>query len=488
MKSIANLIFLFFAIYPLYSQNGKAIVFEEKQDNFKDRINQFETEIFLISENLEVINKNSLTNPKIINKPSAKPDLFWPLNVKEASKNNFITTWILFDETKIVLMNYLYNITTDRMNFIDSIHISEEYGQVYNSYKTSVNGKDYFILNIVGPTSTFTSKMLLIRVDENGKLKIMGQADKYLDPDPEKRSIFVTKVGIGLIAQNENRFLITGQAPIIFVIDSNFNLVKKFNPAFNRGMLDQVFFMDPRIRKESDTTFVAGDDFPLIPNFHDSYARRYLWVNDSISPLLSTQLVNPERLSKDLVNISTPRNDTYYVLSNVYDEYLTFKAPYTNKFYISKFVNDKQVSHWEYGGDYYYRVFDIEDIGDGKVMVVGSIFDFYKNGFYQGFYMIIDENGKVVSKIFETTDNDQAINLYPNPAITAITISMNNNSISKYSFEIADLSGKKRISGKLVHQKVSKIDIKDLENGTYILSILDNKNIRVHMQKITVVK
>lgn len=470
MKSISNLIILILTLYPLYSQNGKAIVFEEKQDNFKDRINQFETEIFLISENLEVINKNSLTNPKIINKPSAKPDLFWPLNVKEASKNNFITTWILFDETKIVLMNYLYNITSDRMNFIDSIHINEEYGQIYNSYKTSVKGKDYFILNIVGPTSTFTSKMLLIRVDENGKLKIMGQADKYLDPDPEKISIFVTKVGIGLIAQSENRFLITGQAPLIFVIDSNFNLVKKFNPAFNRGMLDQVFFLDPRIRKESDTTFVAGDDFVLKDNFPESYARRYLWVNDSISPLLSNQLVNPEKLPKDLVNISTPRNDIYYVLSNVYDEYLTFKAPFTNKFYISKFVNDKQVSHWEFGGDYYYRVFDIEDIGDGKVMVVGSIFDFYKNGFYQGFYMIIDENGKVITSNIKVKTEDEYFQLLPNPAINELRIVFKEKLTRNCEINIYNVLGER-----ILHLDIqsNKIDISSLKQGLYYFEVIN---------------
>lgn len=472
MKSISNLIILILTLFPLYSQNGNAIVFEEEQDNLKLRINQFENQIFLLSKNLEIINKKNLLIPKIIQNPILQLNFFYPINVKLVYSNVFIITWKSVLADKIILANYMYNLTTEEMIFKDSIHINEISTYESISYKASANNNDYFILNIRNPGSTFSNKMNLIKVDSYGKFKIMGQADKYLDPDPEKRKMFTLKFGIGLIAQSENRFLITGQVPLIFVIDSNFNLVKKFNPAFNRGMLDQVFFLDPRIRKESDTTFVAGDDFVLKDNFPESYARRYLWVNDSISPLLSNQLVNPEKLPKDLVNISTPRNDIYYVLSNVYDEYLTFKAPYTNKFYISKFVNDKQVSHWEYGGDYYYRVFDIEDIGDGKVMVVGSIFDFYKNGFYQGFYLIIDENGKVITSNIEIKTEDEYFQLLPNPAINELRIVFKEKLTKNCEINIYNVLGER-----ILHLDIqsNKIDISSLKQGLYYFEVINGK-------------
>ncbi|MBK8152640.1 MAG: hypothetical protein IPK61_05985 [Saprospiraceae bacterium] len=190
MKSISNLIILILTLYPLYSQNGKAIVFEEKQDNLKLRINQFENQIFLLSKNLEIINKKNLLIPKIIQNPILQLNFFYPINVKLVYSNVFIISWKSVLADKIILANYMYNLTTEEMIFKDSIHINEISTYESISYKASANNNDYFILNIRNPGSTFSNKMNLIRVDSYGKFKIMGQADKYLDPDPEKKNVY----------------------------------------------------------------------------------------------------------------------------------------------------------------------------------------------------------------------------------------------------------------------------------------------------------
>lgn len=115
MKSISNLIILILTLYPLYSQNGNAIVFEEEQDNLKLRINQFENQIFLLSKNLEIINKKNLLIPKIIQNPILQLNFFYPINVKLVYSNVFIITWKSVLADKIILANYMYNLTTEEI-------------------------------------------------------------------------------------------------------------------------------------------------------------------------------------------------------------------------------------------------------------------------------------------------------------------------------------------------------------------------------------
>lgn len=71
-----------------------------------------------------------------------------------------------------------------------------------------------------------------------------------------------------------------------------------------------------------------------------------------------------------------------------------------------------------------------------------------------------------------------AINVYPNPSQNSVSIDFGNNLLNNTKLELIDLLGKTLIY-KTIYQSIEKIDIKNINQGIYLLKLSNNKGSRV---------
>jgi len=103
---------------------------------------------------------------------------------------------------------------------------------------------------------------------------------------------------------------------------------------------------------------------------------------------------------------------------------------------------------------------------------------------YTKFKIANDENnrqwyltslGKLASDDVSIADytNESSLNVYPNPATDMLEININNMELGKMYLQISDISGK-LISKTDILEPQTKISVKELANGVYILQLFDN--------------
>ena len=104
----------------------------------------------------------------------------------------------------------------------------------------------------------------------------------------------------------------------------------------------------------------------------------------------------------------------------------------------------------------------------------------------QKWKVTIDNSGTLSAtqstKVLEV-ENENDVNIYPNPTENKVTIDLKTNEIQNITTELYD------ISGKLVYMKSYRsnsinLDINGFETGTYILKVKDENGNIIKMEKV----
>jgi Secretion system C-terminal sorting domain len=141
-------------------------------------------------------------------------------------------------------------------------------------------------------------------------------------------------------------------------------------------------------------------------------------------------------------------------------------------FFLKKIKDDKEIFYRRYGGDHNYTVFGGAVLKNGYFLLTGSIFDYYKNGYYQGFYAIMDAEGNLVSASHDI--KPQAISVFPNPVKNELRVS----SLPEWNeatVQVCDLQG--RVVVQEHRPDSDTIDVGSLPSGVYILHARHGKGV-----------
>lgn len=106
------------------------------------------------------------------------------------------------------------------------------------------------------------------------------------------------------------------------------------------------------------------------------------------------------------------------------------------------------------------------------VVVTGSVYDYYQNGNLQGFYALIDCNGKLLN--FEYSTNEIGIRIYPTPIHYEVNLELLNRDKNIRDITIMDIQGKViRHETKQEQTYKYKMDVSDLSAGLFLVKVKD---------------
>ncbi len=135
--------------------------------------------------------------------------------------------------------------------------------------------------------------------------------------------------------------------------------------------------------------------------------------------------------------------------------------------------------NWQkfYGGDACYYMYNILATQDGGCLMVGTRYDEKIQTDERDIYIIkTDPNGNITHINGEPSEQKaKEVILYPNPATSELTI-QKAVQVGKCTVEFYSITGKKVFSQNLTNS-TTKIDISNLEKGSYIYKISDNNKI-----------
>lgn len=275
---------------------------------------------------------------------------------------------------------------------------------------------------------------------------------------------------------SETRLVTTGSNRFVSIVDTNMNIVyrgaiNKFEPKINGNITANR----PELFVEDSENILAVDVFPYdVPNFYEQYIYRIKINEDSL--YLDSFLVtsNAEKQTKLDPSITKGEGNYYYTVVTEGEELGTYKVNTSNYFYITKFRGLQEVWKKRYGGNYYFRVLDMMYFDTCKIIVLGSIYDYFKNGFHQGFYTVLDCEGNVLSSNVDI--KQQEINVYPNPSSGIFHISMQESpEYSDVHIFVYDLNGREVL--RLINHKSPhiKVDLNDFQAGPYLLKLVEGR-------------
>lgn len=275
-----------------------------------------------------------------------------------------------------------------------------------------------------------------------------------------------------MILLEKDRYLLTGVGPFATIVDSDLNLIYSSNMKYenNNTGIDLGIYRPDLVKLDSNT-IIATDALPYLGNnYFEQINFRLNLIGDSIyidSFLLQS---NDEQMPKlNPVSTGGKLND-YYVATNEGEETGSYKNNFSSNFYISKCNGLKQIWKKSFGGNYYFRVFDIEYLAEDAIIVVGSVFDYYKNGILNGFYLVINSEGDIILSNQNLTSHD--FNIYPNTSTGELNLSeslidfMDN---SEYKVKLYSGCGDLIVND--IQVSNNSIDLREVPGGFYILSI-----------------
>jgi len=141
-------------------------------------------------------------------------------------------------------------------------------------------------------------------------------------------------------------------------------------------------------------------------------------------------------------------------------------------------LNDTLGLNWQkiIGGDAYYNATNIIATEDGGCFIAATRSDNTNDYDYDMYFLKLDPNGNITHINGEPSEQKaKEVILYPNPATTELTI-QKAVQIGNCMVEFFSIIGKKVHSQNLTNH-TTKIDISNLEKGSYIYKITDNNKV-----------
>jgi len=275
-------------------------------------------------------------------------------------------------------------------------------------------------------------------------------------------------------------------------ITSVFDIIeKKDSTGYYLFMLDGESIVK-EVNNEFDIT--ANKNMPyIIANSNNSY-----WITDSTYILSGKVFDNNSDLAIVIADTShnaiytfsaekeendfpaawdnlsfTNKNNIYLVGTNN-----TSFNPYETKpsFIFVNNLNDTIGLNWQklIGGDAYYSVMNVIATEDGGCFIASTRSDNLYD--YDMYFIKLDSNGNITHVNGEPSEQQaKEVILYPNPATTELTI-RKAVQVGSCTVEFFSITGKKVLSQQLTNN-TTKIDISNLQKGSYIYKITDNNKV-----------
>ena len=95
----------------------------------------------------------------------------------------------------------------------------------------------------------------------------------------------------------------------------------------------------------------------------------------------------------------------------------------------------------------------------------------------KNFYRLaeIDNSGKITYSniiVFNFSSSTPAIDVFPNPTHQFVTIGLNDLPVNNNTINVFDMTGKKVLSNSNVSGNAVKLDVQNLQSGTYIVKVI----------------
>ncbi len=322
-----------------------------------------------------------------------------------------------------------------------------------------------------------------IKLNSNNEILIFGSLK-----EGEVYNSFILKINTNGELLNFKILSSTGSISCIFDI-----IEKKDETGYYLFMLDGTSVI-MEINNEFD--IITNKNMPyVIANSNNSY-----WLTDSTYILSGKVFDNNSDLA--LVVADTAHNFIYTF--NAEKEEHDFPAVWDNLSFTNKnniylvgtnnmssnpyeiepsfvFVNnlnDTLGLNWQklIGGDAFYSVMNIIATEDGGCFIAATRSDNTNSYDYDMYFLKLDPNGNITHINGEPSEQKaKEVILYPNPATTQLTI-QKAVQVGNCNVEFYNITGKKVFYQELT-SNTTKIDISNLQKGSYIYKITDNNKI-----------
>lgn len=312
-----------------------------------------------------------------------------------------------------------------------------------------------------------TAKILKFGLD--GNINVF----KSITPDTgiNKSSIFGNELIRSLVKLSGNcyaiQYLIFDE---VTYVDSNFIPINEDEWIYNKDFLHlRRDLKSPKISRANDSIiYASGFEAKRSWDCKDHAIMKGIIRNKELF-ILNNYLVSfPEQYCKESHFISSVFKDRYFVCSLPSGAVLNDIRSIKNEFYVSFMSDTNEIWHKSYGGEYAFIVTGLNSIDSCNVLVTGAIYDYFKNGYIQQFYTIIDCNGNIVNSNIDIKEVEPSM-VYPNPAKDIIHLKTD---LDIRRLELYDLQG--RIIRTEKGQFLKKMNSQEIPTGTYLLKIYYN--------------
>lgn len=465
MKKI--LISLFCLSWQLCNSQTNLFVSPSSEENYGIKIIQLKHGLIIYGTEFEYLDLSISASTQKIIAPFSGFDRILPVNAFQINNEEIIIYWAVYNATEYSLLSYNYNLITRKFKFIDDIIVPNQATTIYTS--SSTYKQDYSYTTVTSLfNSIFGVAIDLIRIDNKGNFELLKQFKKQ-NPE-EAKMIGLLRFVNQILLSNDNKLILSGfLSKYLYTIDLNTYKTKIFSSnIWNPQINGWLFFGYPKMVMPNDSIIIATDQNTLEdPNFAEQLLYYLKIAKDTIWTEDFKVISNTENYQKDDSQISAISNNEFFTATNEYYEIMNYNPGFNSRFYITKHKDKNEIWHKTYGGDYFYRVFDIQYLDDCKVIITGSIADYFNNGLVQLFYMLLDCNGHIITSNVDINELNEPVILSPNPCNDLVEISIPKDAFVQ-NIELLNCNGN---SLGYVPFSQNLIDVHSYPSGLYTLKI-----------------
>ncbi len=466
MKNVLlNIVFIFVSILNINGQIAGIKVTQDNFDNYYSDLFITKSSGYLLPSRLDVLNKKDfeITEKFEINIPQI--GFTYPFLVLEDTiQDNIRICGFSNENSKNNIVTCDYNTKTNSYSIINSTQLGQSLGPWYLTPPQYYDGAYYSILNLFSPTYNLLS-ITFLKISTLGDFKIIRTIDKN-----SASMLFFQRWINELQIINENRFLLAGDNQLLSIIDTLLNV--KFIKAPKHPTEGAAFLKRPNLSNINNNILYLSDFYAVTFLQSDEIICKFNITHDSFNLIDYKIVSNTEKQDKYLPQITKTVNDIFYTTISPDFQLSSYKGDFPCNFYVTKFNGLNEVWHKAFGGDHYYRIFDIQMLDTCHVVVTGSVYDYYQNGNLQGFYALIDCNGKLLN--FEYSTNEIGIRIYPTPIHYEVNLELLNRDKNIRDITIMDIQGKViRHETKQEQTYKYKMDVSDLSAGLFLVKVKD---------------
>ncbi len=478
MKSNIILLIVFSYVFNTSSQSSKYIVVEDSSNNIFMRINNDSKNIAIFNSSLDVLDKRNLFERERIQYIFENTQ-FLPNHYEELNSGKYWISWIKKNQNNLRIHSTIFDPVTGNTELIDSIQIPVlNYSYSWSTIKSDGFNK-IFLITIYNGISG--KEYLIIKYTDSGKIR------RVIKIDSSSGNTFNKLKGLHIIRDfvilSPNKYLVTGQSSsVVSILDSNGTNI------FTRPLylpwpivFNSVRPYKPSLHMINSNSVLVSDDWPYtIPNLPENILYKLKVNGDSVYMDNLFVISNKEKLEKSDTKIASIDNQTFYIAANV-DYQVPLTSSFPSSFFITKWRDDQEVWHKEYKSDYYFHVMDLQMIDSCTLIVCGSVFDYFNNGYLQGFYALIDCDGNVINSNIDLINSD--IEIYPNPASDYTTIK--HHFPDHIDADLVNINGQVVAEYKQICQdEPYVIHVGNMVRGIYILRLKSNDKKSISSKRI----